>query len=34
MTYIKSVSNITLAGAKLLVAAAEAKATEMVSVRQ
>ena len=30
MAYVKTVSSITLTGAKLLVEAAEAKATEMV----
>jgi hypothetical protein len=34
MAYVKAVSNITLTGAKLLVEAAEAKATEMVRVSE
>ena len=33
-SYVKSVANITLTGAKLLVEAAEAKATEMVILDQ
>ena len=31
MAYVKSVNNITLTGAKLLIEAAEAKASEIVS---